>query len=227
MIAASTHQAAAKSPPAPAHQSTDLVALLIWTYQRQKADVMSGRGLWTPEVRASADLEPSQGWSGCGCAQLEAVAALGVRIEPGGWQRPALHPDAELVHDLVVELSRTDWVGATLLRRHGRQGDMPDWGAGPQVLEPVRDGRDRIVQDRYDEVVTIRDAAGRERVVPVPYCPVQRFPSDEWLDMIRGEYRHWFAALRRLAAMLSRPADGRRLSRWTVSGLGTTAEPWA
>jgi len=214
--------------PMAAREATGLVDLLVWTYQRQKADLMSGKGLWTPEQRADASPidQPTRRWSGCGCAQLAAVAALGARIEKGGWQRPALHPDAELVHDLVIEMSRTDWAGAMLLMRYGRQGGMPEWSEGRQEFEPERDERDRIVQDRYDEVVLALDVRGRERAVPVRYCPVRLYPSDAWIEMTRGEYRTWHRALARLAKALASRPEGAGLGRWRIVGLGAAAEPW-
>jgi hypothetical protein len=217
----------AAAAPAETREPTTLTALLVWTYARQKADVMSGKGLWTSERKANAVPEPAQQWSGCGCAQLAAVAALGARIERGGWQRPALHPDAELVHDLVVEQSKDDWAGAMLLQRYGRQGDTPDWSDGRQEFEPLRDGRDRIVQDRYDEVAMVIDGRGRERAVPVLYCPIRLYPDDAWISMTRGEYRLWHGALGRLVRALAHPPAGRGLIRWTVTGLGAAAEPWA
>lgn len=218
--------------PAAARETITLVALLVWTYQRQKADAMSGKGLWGPEQQADdagsklAELAPRRQWSGCGCAQLAAVAALGARIENGGWQRPALHPDAELVHDLVVEMSRDDWAGAMLLRRYGAQGGAPDWSEGRQEFEPERDARDRVIQDRYDEVALVIDSRGRERAVPVLYCPVRLYPDDSWVAMTRGEYRIWHTALARLARALADPPEGRGLTRFQVTDLGAAAEPW-
>src|SRR5579862_7929412 len=139
---------ATQSPAATqTYQITDLVALLVWTYERQKADLMSGKGLHRPEAKAAdPDREPRHTWSGCGCAQLLAVATLGARIESGGEQRAVLHGDAELVNDLVVAMSQTDWIGAMLLRRYARQGGAPEWSEGRQEFEPERDARDRIVQ---------------------------------------------------------------------------------
>jgi hypothetical protein len=217
-----------RAVPVVLRESTTITALLVWTYQRQKADVMSGKGLWMSEQKAaSPDAEPPQAWSGCGCAQLAVVAALGARIESGGWQRPAVHNDADLVHDLVIEMSKGDWIGAMLLQRYGRQGGAPEWSEGRQEFEPERDGRDRIVQDRYHEVAVTTDAAGRVRAVPVRFCPVRPYPSDDWIEMTRGEYRSWHRALSRLADMLARPPKGRDLQRWTIIGLGAAAEPWS
>ena len=217
----------ARDLEAAAREGIALTALLVWTYQRQKADAMSGKGLWSPELARESDGgEPARRWSGCGCAQLAAVAALGVRIEGGGWQRPAVHADAELVHDLVVAMSEDDWAGAMLLRRYGRQGGAPEWSEGRQEFEPVRDARDRIVQDAYDEVALVIDARGRERAMPVRYCPVRAHPSDAWIEMTRAEYRTWFAALKRLARALAAPPGKRALTRWRIVGLGATAEPW-
>jgi len=60
-------------------------------------------------------------------------------------------------------------------------------------------------------------------LVPLRYCPVEAYPSDDWMDMSRGEYRQWFAALGRLQARL----QGLPMSRWRLDGLGAEAEPWA
>jgi hypothetical protein len=216
-----------RPPATETREPITLTALLVWTYARQKADVMSAKGLWTSERTGAAEPEPVQQWSGCGCAQLAEVAALGARIEKGGWQRPAVHPDADLVHDLVIEQSKTDWAGAILLRRYGRQGGTPEWSDGRQEFEPLYDERDRIVQDRYDEVILVTDGKGRERAKPVLYCPVRLYPDDAWIAMTRGEYRLWHGALGRLARMLADPPEGRSLTRWSVTGLGAAAEPWA
>ena len=205
-------------------ESTHLVGLLIWVYQRQKADVMTGRSLWSPELAAEAAKlgRPIRQVSRCGCARIGEIGLLGTQIDGGGWQRPALHPDAELVHDRLVELSRKDWIGALLLQRYGRQGGVPEWDGGRQEFEPVRDQRDRIIQNRCAEVVMFRDGRGRLIEASVPYCPVQPYPSDEWLALLRGEYAHWFTALQSLAADLS----GRVLTRWQMIGLGAEATPW-
>lgn len=217
--------AARKTIAAESREPITLAALLVWTYARQKADVMSGKGLWTSKRASRVEPEPVQQWSGCGCAQLAAVAALGARIEKGGWQRPAVHPDAELVHDLVVEQSKTDWAGAMLLRRYGQQGGAPEWPDARQEFEPVYDDRDRIIQDRYDEVALVTDGKGRERAVPVLFCPVRLYPDDAWVAMTRGEYRLWHGSLTRLARALENPPAGRGLVRWALTGLGAAAEP--
>lgn len=219
-----------RSPASPSRSRpqlvpTGLAQLLIWVYRDQKAEVMSGRGLWAPE--AEADAPPNalvvRRWSGCGCAQIEAIGILGSRIDATGWQqRPVLHPDAETVHDQMVAMSKDDWIGALLLRRYAADGSAPDWGDGEQELGPVFDARDKIIQDRYDEVVEVVDAIGRQLLVPLRYCPVEAYPSDDWMDMSRGEYRQWFAALGRLQARL----QGLPMSRWRLDGLGVEAEPW-
>lgn len=209
----------------PHREPVGLARLLVWVYRDQKADKMSGRGLWAPEAEADAapGVQVVRRWSGCGCAQLEAIALLGSRIETTGWQqRPVLHPDAEAIHDVMVAMSRDDWMGALLLRRYGADGGMPDWGDGDQELGPVFDRRDKIVQDRYDEAVEVVDAIGRHLLLPLRYCPLEAYPSDEWVAASQGEYRQWHGALERLMARILDV----RLQRWRLEGLGAVAEPW-
>lgn len=210
---------------APRRVPTALVPLLVWVYRDQKADVMTGRGLWAPEAEldAGAGVQVVRRWSGCGCAQIEAIGVLGSRIEATGWQqRAVLHADAEAVHDALVAMSREDWMGALLLRRYAAAGSQPDWGDGEQELGPLFDARDKIIQDRYDEVVEVIDAVGRKLLVPVRYCPVEAYPSDDWVEMSRGEYRQWHAALLRLMERLGDVT----LRRWRLDGIGAEAEPW-
>ena len=210
----------------PIRQSCGLSDLLIWVYRDQKADMMSGLSLWVPQglegERDGAKSTHYAGWSGCGCAQLESIAQLGARLNPPGWQRPALHPDAEVIHEALVAMSHDDWMGALLLLRHARAGDVPEWGNGRQELVPVYDSRDRVIQDAYDEVVAVRNDKGRKYMVPLRYCPLTRHPSDDWVEMTRGEYRLWVGALGSLAARLA----GKPLSRWRLDGLGVAREPW-
>lgn len=220
------HSSVSPSRAKPHRVPTGLAQLLVWVYRDQKADVMTGRGLWAPEAEFDAlpDVQVVRRWSGCGCAQVEAIGRLGVRVESTGWQqRAVLHPDAEAVHDALVAMSREDWMGALLLRRYGADGSTPEWGDGDQELGPVFDSRDKIVQDRCDEVVEVVDAVGRKLLVPVRYCPVEAYPSDDWIETTRGEYRRWHAALLRLSAGLAEI----RLSRWRLDGAGAEAEPWA
>jgi len=113
-----------------------------------------------------------------------------------------------------------------LLMRHARAGSTPEWSAGHQEFEPERDARDRIVQNRYDEVALVPDERGRERAVPVRYCPVRLYPSDDWIDMTRGEYRTWWRALRVLSRALEAPRGTSGLVRWRISALGAAEEPW-
>lgn len=210
----------------PRREATGLAQLLVWVYRDQRADVMTGRGLWAPEAEADApaNIQVVRRWSGCGCAQVEAIGILGASIRSTGWeQRPVLHPDAEAVHDALVAMSRDDWMGALLLRRYGADGSVPEWGDGDQELGPLFDDRDKIVQDRYDEVVEVVDAVGRKLLVPVRYCPVEAYPSDDWIELTRGEYRAWYAALLRLMEGL----QDARLSRWRLEGIGAEAAPWA
>lgn len=206
-----------------AKERMTMVSMLVWTYRDQKADVMTGKGLFGPEVAAVAGDEDSwepHAWSRCGCAQMEAIGHVGCRIDGGGWQRPSLHPDAEVIHDAVVVLSQANWMGAALLRRYGRLGGTPDWcGDIRQEFEPVFEANSRRpVQDRFDEVSMVKGRASKHL-----YCPVQLYPPNEWIDLARGEYCAWHGALGRLFVSLSDAT----LSRHELTGLGAVPEPWS
>jgi hypothetical protein len=198
--------------PLATRESASLAALMIWTYRRQRADEMTGRTLFGE--KGGAPLPPGPRWSLDGCYRIEAEAKLGCKIDGGGWQRPAVHPDAEALHDCVVVLSRTDWIGARLLMRYGRQGATPDWHPEPQRLVPWRDarGRPRVVEMERVKV------KGRSSIVLA--SPLRLDPEDSYIASLRHEYSCWRDALAAIDDML--PA----LSRWRVTGLGAVAQPW-
>lgn len=200
-------------------QPTTMVALLDWVYRRQKADLVTCKPLHGPKPQDEAVAPAAMSSVGGGFEMLERMAELGVRVDGGGRQSYCLHADAEIVHDAVVALSASDWAGAALLVRHGQIATQPDWGDVRQEWEPVRDASGRIVDDRFDEEVVLR-GRGRPRRVKVTYCPVQPYPSDEWVDMTRGEYRCWYQALTALRDRLP------PLTLWRVAGLGVRARPW-
>ncbi len=212
------------------------VGLLTWVYRDQKADVMSGKELHAAET-GTADSETYHGgWSADGCAAIAEIARVGAIVRgTGQHQYPALHPDAEAVHDRVVALSRTDPLGARLLLVHGRRGDTPEFGTTIPAPGPVRrrtgNNRLQIVEDatlpgnshleRRER--RIRGTARRSRVwveVHYPFCPLSYSPSFEAAAETQAEYQAWWRALARVAAGLP------PLRRWRLAGLGANETPW-
>jgi len=202
-----------------------VATLLTWTYLRQKADVMSAKPLHLPE--GEGDEDPPQGWSKDGCVLLARANRLGEIIPTTAHaQRPALHPDAEIVHDLVVELSRTDPLGAMLLVRHGQAGEAPPQGGVTPHPEPVtrlRDGREEIVEDaslpgtsHLERRRNPKAKGGGSVWVEVPhcYCPITYWPPLAEVEESRLEYRVWRRALTTIANRLP------QLRRWDVRGIG-------
>src|SRR4029077_5646996 len=103
--------------------------LLIWTYQRQRADMVirTGAGLYEQERMASG-LE-AHGSSPDGCVAVARNAAIGATI--GGSMAPgAVHPDAETVHE---QLERLGDMARFLLLDYGRTGMAPDWLPGARI----------------------------------------------------------------------------------------------
>jgi hypothetical protein len=211
------------------------VTLLHWAYRDQKADIMSGRGLYLPETTSDSDEDYHGGWSNDGCAAMEIFGRVGALIpSTDHLQRPALHEDAAIVHDLVVALSRDDPAGALLLQHHGRQGDMPDISDLVPHPEPVhhRIGRREVIIDdatipgqSHLERRRIQDPVTRRRrwawiEVFHPFCPLSYWPTPTAIAKSRIEYQVWWRALRRLTTALP------PLRRWIVSGPGAEECPW-
>ena len=193
-------------------ESATLVALMTWTYRKQRADEMTGKAL--VGERSTPALPPPPAWSLDGCYRMEAISRLGCKVDGGGWQRPAVHPDAEALHDCVVELSRTDWIGARLVQRYGRLGVMPDWHPAPQRLVPSRDARGR---PRVTEIERVR-VKGRSCAVLASILRLD--PEDSFVDSLRQEYTLWQCAL----ASIQRASPP--LTRWRIAGLGAISNPW-
>ena len=211
-------------------EETTVAELVSWTYRRQKADLITAKPLHLPAAETGTGAPRSS--SRDGCVALARAAALGGIIPTTAqFQRPTLHPDAEAVHDLVVELSRTDPLGAMLLLRHGKSGEPPEIDAEPPRPEPVtrlRNGREEIVEDAHlpgqSHLERRRDGGGRHGAavwveVPHPYCPIRYWPTLEAAEEARLEYRVWRRALTRIAAELP------QLKRWIVGGIGAAETP--
>jgi hypothetical protein len=215
-------------------------ALLTWVYRDQKADRMSGKDLYTggpPKTIGARSENYHGGWSGDGCAAAAEIGRIGTLIRgTGQHQRPALHPDAEAVHDLMVELSKDDPLGARLLCRHARRDDQPDFSDEIPCPGPVRR------QAANHRMVTVEDAClpGNSHVerrhrrlpgttkrtyvwveVPHLFCPLDYQPSPAAIAESRIEYVVWWRALVKLAAQLP------KLGRWQVTGLGAVEIPWS
>ena len=206
-------------------EETTAAALLDWTYRRQKADVMTAKPLHLPEAEAASDRDEARGWSKDGCVLLARTALLGDIIPTTAqFQRPVLHPDAETVHDLVVELSRTDPLGAMLLVRHGNSGEPPASGGETPRPEPVtrlRDGREEIVEDACLPGATHLERRRNPKAkgggsiwveVPHSYCPISYWPPIAAAEEARLEHRVWRRALAKIASRLP------PLTRWIVRG---------
>jgi hypothetical protein len=217
-------------------EPTTAVELLTWVYRSQKADLMSGRDLFRADGKPAEATVVPPAWSRDGCAALRRHATLGAII-PGTahLQSYALHPDAEKVHDLVVELSRHDPLGASLLRQHGRHGDTPDICdviPHPEPVRRIRNRRERIVEDAilpgnsHMEAREWHDAATGAATttwveISYPYCPLRYFPCPATVLEARVEYCAWWRALAVLAGRLP------TLERWRVTGMGAVERPWA
>ena len=192
-------------------ESTTLVGLLIWTYKLQRADTMSGKGLYQGEMAVDDD---DLGWRGRDI--IEDCGMLGAII-PGTahQQRYALHPDAEAVHDALIAMSSADWQGALLVRNHARMGSPPNWG-DYQILERVEDKRGHPLIDVCD-IVTV---GGKDEVVR--FCPLSPYPPDYLIDLDRAIYSAWFACLARLWNWRRHL----RLCRWELTAIGAPEKPW-
>lgn len=218
-----------------ARERTTMVDLLRWVYRTQMADRMSGGGMHGMEVAADGGCGGSFSGSGSNAATIEANGVMGSIIRSTAWQqRYALHSDAEVVHASVGRLAATDWAGAGLLRMYAGTNETPHWVDTVPMPEPVRridprTQREVIVQDAvgstYDELEPRWDTDGNpmlDALVQVQHlcCPIRYWPSFDFIEASREEYRVWYGAMVKLSGMLP------ELSRWSVVGVGAEEKPW-
>lgn len=207
-------------------EPTTVVDLITWVYRSQKADLMSGKDLFVPQ-QPSSETKAAPGRSSL--ADVLEAGRLGAVIRgTAARQRSLLHPDAEAIHDRVVEMSRADWLGPSLLLRCGRAGAVPDYAdevPQPLPVHRMKGRREVVVEDAMapgeSHLEAVADGNTLAWVeVPHPHCPLQYWPTIAEIERSRVDYRAWWRALRDLAAGLP------PLQRWNVTGLGAEEQPW-
>lgn len=131
--------------------AVDIEVLLIWAMRDQQAGRYLGAyGLLEAEARAGGYLFRQK--SGCGAAQVEAIAAIGARIDVSAPDAGKMHPVAELVglllpaaaRDALAELAadgappdQLDGIPASALIDWARAGTPPDWRAARGSFVPA------------------------------------------------------------------------------------------
>lgn len=205
---------AARTPTA-ARQPIDVEQLLVWTYRDQRADVVIRRGAGLHTLEALADGVEVTTTSACGCASVARIAELGVRVDSSGRDAGALHPDAEVIHLAVMQLTEK-LAGLPLWRlviHHASMNERPDPMVGvvprPRPYRHPVNGEVRI--------------EGKDRNGRYGYCPISYQPSDASIRAAREEYAAWHACLVWLVETLRIDP---RLTRWHPMPPAAPAEPW-
>ena len=189
----------------------DVEELLVWTYRRQRADVVVGRGLGLQVGERLVDGQNVQASSACGCAAVGRIQELGVRVDgTGGCD--ALHEDAEVVHQVV---GRLDGPLQGLVIQHARDGSRPDvmLGAVPRPRPVI--GPKGVPRVRYEPW---------DRHRHYGWFPMEWSVSLVAIEAARLEYGMWRAAIGRVAATLR--VEGRLTRHW-VTGPAAQVQPWA
>lgn len=170
--------------------------LLVWTYRLQKADVVIGLGQGMLREEAELDGVEWQGVSGCGCAAVERIERLGVRVDGGGnYGLTKLHPDAETVHEtLMRELERPMQI---MVIEHARIDVVPSWSGLLPKAYPVLNGKGKPAV-QY---------SGWDKNRNYGACQVDFVPDIAWIEAVNGIYLAWWEAIEGLALRLRR--DGR------------------
>lgn len=167
----------------------DLFDLCVWAYRDQMVDKVTGKGLFEGEAAASG-VEPHE-TSGCGCAVIERIGAVGGRIDGGAWKSLTnrVHPDAVAVADRVKHQA---------VAFFARQAEAPEWPAStprawPEVADRQRDaGWGRIDLTVYRHAEEWRALCGVSgRLVDYRILEAGRWAEEEsYWEWSRRERRH-------------------------------------
>lgn len=187
--------------------------LVIWTYQRQKADLIVERGVGLLPQEKGADGIFYKNISGDGTYQVQRNAELGTRIDCFGFPSAEIHPDAELVHELIKARIFTH-LERGLLIDFGKTGLVPDWlpGAKPEVRPVYRkNGKPKMIY------------ADRDRTKPIA-CEIQIVMSQDHIDFKRRIYEQWWAALDKLCTELWK--GDKQVTSYNVQPPALARTPW-
>lgn len=170
----------------------DIEKLLHWTYQRQKAHILSAKGVGLHKIEAEAGGYEVRNISGDGCAAVEWFSQLGTQVDAKGRDRGDIHPDAEAVHEAVCLFKPVDRIQVINYALSGRRPD-PMNGAKPE-LSPVLNGKGKPAMIWDDN----RNAIG---------CKLMVVRWQEQIDDARKKYDSWIASLEALVAYFEKYPD--------------------
>lgn len=206
-------------------QEIDLWSLLVWAYQRQQVVAETGRVLQGLERAMDG---PARAHSRDGVAAALRIAELGCHVDggPPGPEASRCHPDAELLHAIVLSLpfrlARVLIDAAEMGEQPERCGFTPRWrrvarhgvNAGSWTAVPAPDdlsrcpvffkGR-RCVRDDSGFHFECLGGDGETALVWSPWCPVEEWPVTTAYAQLADSIADAFAeALQRL----ERAVDG-------------------
>lgn len=206
--------------------SIDIEELLIWTYQRQLADVILSHGidLW-PAERDVEGIE-RRGHSGDGIYDFLRRGRLGVRVDVSpGCGFVDVPADAIAVHRGVMGLGQAY---TPLIIQHARTGTRPPWYPDARFRYephwkngPRHDPKTGWPVRRSYEIVQVW-RSGRQRRFVTTYCPVRPIDHPSEVHQFRRSYRLWHGGLTAVGNYLSNSG----LTSYEVISFGAPAQPW-
>jgi hypothetical protein len=208
----------------------DVLDLVNWVYSEQRANQVSGQGLYAAEA-VVAGLRRGSASQASTIAALIEVNRLGCRVDRVGYGSGDLHPVAEALHLKVAQIQSSGEAPAWLLVRYGEHAALPDGHDLEINLGPTWKG-----EPRYE--VRACSACGADHAMPMAgkfkvvndgtkwaipvFCPLEWDHGLEYQAAERREYDHWWQALQALAMRCAR-AD---LDGLIVTGPAIAREPW-
>jgi hypothetical protein len=187
--------------------------LVIWTYQRQKADLIVERGVGLYPQEKDADGIFHKRISGDGVYQIHRNQELGVRVDCIGFPTADIHPDAETVHELIKTKAFTH-LERGLLIDFGKTGLMPDWmpGAKPEVRPALKkNGKLKMIH------------SDRNKTKPIA-CEIEIVMTQDHIDFKRSIYTSWLGSLEKLCGEIWK--NDLLMTSFNVLPPAAEKEPW-
>lgn len=187
--------------------------LVMWTYQRQKADLIVERGVGLYPHEKDADGIFYKNISGDGTYQVLRNSELGTRIDCIGFPSAEIHPDAELVHETIKAKAFTH-LERGLLIDFGKTGLVPDWlpGAKPEIRPMLR---------KNGQIKMIYGGKNNHKAIG---CEIEIVMSQDHIDFKRRIYGQWWRALEKLCKELWEKDT--LVTSYNVQAPAVAFEPW-
>lgn len=188
-----------------------LEQFLFWAYQQQKVHIVADNGVGLNELERRADGIDIPNVSRCGVAQMQEYGRIGARCDYQGKGIALVHPDAELIHDLIKSKVFT----------HLERGLIMDYAVTGMEPDPMLKARTKIVPDRKQNgrIKTIKNRNNK----PVASL-IKILNHPDRIEFARDTYAIWWVSMDKLFKSLQAKASV--ITSYNIRSFDKSPAPW-